>query len=157
MSATSPQEALSRENEIRSHARARGGDRALTHTRTVSQDHATDHATAAGMVIGSIQRTRDVVDKYLAAFPSSRVAHYAAALEALANAVNVSVMKDAEREQRRTENARDRRLRTWEPHQIRAAEKMGFDDPAEWRTYIDEREAAGADGFPSPEEWRAKR
>lgn len=116
-----------------------------------------DRASLAGAATGAIIRTRTLVDEYLAHFPSARVAHYAAALEALSNAISVELMKAEEREQRQADNARDRIRRNWEPHQIRAAERMGFADPADWRRYIDEREASDdPSSFPTPEEWRAR-
>lgn len=110
----------------------------------------------------------DQVGDYLDENPSARIAHHRnALLDALQRekaAEAEAIAKAAAREARRAENDRDRRRRSWEPHQIRAAENMGFTDPAEWRKYIDEREAFRETGpyvegaeFPSPEEWRARR
>lgn len=160
MSATSPPKALSpKSRESSSHARAtRTGDRAPTQAGGL--DALRVHARE---VIADIVRARKKVEEFLAEHPSSRVAHHAAALTHLQNAIALTVVEAREREERaterdrrRAENARDRALRNWEPHQIRAAQKMGFADPADWRRYIDEREAHG-EGFPSPDEWRRER
>lgn len=149
-----PPETLYRSNaKSRTHARARGEDRAQAHPG----GGVADQATTAGTILGAIQRVRDLLNDYLDAWPSSRVAHHAGTLAYLENALNAAVYKDAERERRRIENARDRVRRNWQPHEIRAAEKMGFEDPADWRRYIDEREAAPHGAFPTPEEWRRDR
>lgn len=105
-----------------------------------------------------------LVGDYLAVKPSARIAHHRSSLLDALQREQVALDEAAERQARRDENARDRAARNWEPHQRRAAAQMGFEDPADWRRYIDEREAFRETGpyvegaqFPTPEEWRAKR
>jgi hypothetical protein len=119
----------------------------------------------ADATLNSVKRARSMVDWFLTEHPNSRVAHHAASLTHLQNAIALMLVeirereeREAAREARRAENARDRARRSAEPHELKAAERMGFgDDVALWRQYVDEREAATDRGsFPSPEEWRRK-
>ena len=124
----------------------------------------TDQAKKLLALIRRTQALSEAMDAYLQEYPSPRVAHYlpSAAIGALQREladIGIRAQREADRQARKVELAAERELAKWEPWQVETAKKMGFDNPADWRAYIDEREATRRQGAkpPTVEEWKAAR